>query len=105
MERTKAKLPILHPIARRIEDRSGMLHGLHALEDDSLGHAIAHADEALRPNLSPDLWMKRREALRQPSRDFHGSGRSLFANHSHLHYRRKPTESTAWRHADCPPGP
>ncbi len=71
VERTEAEVPILHLIARRIEDQSGLLHGLHALEGDSFGRAIAHADEVLRPNLSPDRRVKRKAALRQPSRDFH----------------------------------
>lgn len=71
VERTEAEVPILHLIARRIEDRSDLLHGLHALEGDSFGRAIAHADEVLRPNLSPDPRVKRKAALRQPSRDFH----------------------------------
>jgi len=71
VERTEAEVPILHLIARRIEDQSGLLHGLHAMEGDSFGRAIAHADEVLRPNPSPDPRVKRGEALRQPSRDFH----------------------------------
>jgi len=71
VERTEAEVPILHLIARRIEDLSGLLHGLHALDGDTFGRAIAHADEVLRPNLSPDPRVKRKEALRQPSRDFH----------------------------------
>jgi error-prone DNA polymerase len=71
VERTEAHVPILHLIARRLEDRSDLLHGLHALDGDTFGRAIAHADEVLRPNLSPDPRVKRKEALRQPSRDFH----------------------------------
>jgi error-prone DNA polymerase len=97
VERTEAHVPILHLIARRLEDRSELLHGLHALErqavqpghseqsramadsshvrsapaGDAFGRAIAHADEVLRPNLSPDPRVKRKEALRQLSRDFH----------------------------------
>ena len=71
VERTEAHVPILHLIARRLEDRSDLLQGLHALDGDTFGRAIAHADEVLRPNLSPDPRVKRKEALRQPSRDFH----------------------------------
>nr|WP_027285601.1 error-prone DNA polymerase [Rubritepida flocculans] len=70
VERTEAHVPILHLIARRLQDRSDLLHGLHALEEDVFGRAIAPADEVLRPNLSPDPRVKRKEALRQPSRDF-----------------------------------
>jgi error-prone DNA polymerase len=71
VERTEAHVPILHLIARRLEDRSDLLQGLHALDGDTFGRAIAHADEVLRPNLSPDPRVRRKEALRQPSRDFH----------------------------------
>jgi error-prone DNA polymerase len=71
VERTEAHVPILHLIARRLEDRTALLHGLHRLNGDTFGRAIAHADEVLRPNLSPDPRVKRKEALRQPSRDFH----------------------------------
>jgi error-prone DNA polymerase len=71
VERTEAHVPILHLIARKLEDRTALLHGLHRLDGDTFGRAIAHADEVMRPNLSPDPRVKRKEALRQPSRDFH----------------------------------
>jgi error-prone DNA polymerase len=71
LERTEAHVPILHLLVRKLEDHSGLLHGLHALNGDTWAKAIAPADEVLRPNLSPDPRVKRKEALRQPSRDFH----------------------------------
>jgi error-prone DNA polymerase len=71
LERTEAHVPILHLLVRKLEDHSDLLHGLHALDGDTWARTIAHADEVLRPNLSPDPRVKRKEALRQPSRDFH----------------------------------
>jgi error-prone DNA polymerase len=71
LERTEAHVPILHLLVRKLEDHSALLHGLHALDGDTWAKTIAHADEVLRPNLSPDPRVKRKEALRQPSRDFH----------------------------------
>ncbi len=71
LERTEAHVPILHLLVRKLEDHSALLHGLHELDGDTWARNIAHADEVLRPNLSPDPRVKRKEALRQPSRDFH----------------------------------
>ncbi|WP_431305518.1 error-prone DNA polymerase [Sediminicoccus sp. BL-A-41-H5] len=71
LERTEAHVPILHLLVRKLEDHSALLHGLHELDGDTWARGIAHADEVLRPNLSPDPRVKRKEALRQPSRDFH----------------------------------
>jgi len=71
LERTEAHVPILHLLVRKLEDHSALLHGLHELDGDTWAKTIAHADEVLRPNLSPDPRVKRKEALRQPSRDFH----------------------------------
>jgi len=71
LERTEAHVPILHLLVRKLEDHSALLHGLHELDGDTWGRAIAHADEVLRPNLSPDPRVKRAAALKQPSRDFH----------------------------------
>jgi error-prone DNA polymerase len=71
LERTEAHVPILHLLVRKLEDHSALLHGLHELDGDTWARTIAHADEVLRPNLSPDPRVKRKEALRQPSRDFH----------------------------------
>jgi error-prone DNA polymerase len=70
LERTEAHVPILHLLVRKLEDHSALLHGLHELDGDTWARTIAHADEVLRPNLSPDPRVKRKEALRQPSRDF-----------------------------------
>jgi len=71
LERTEAHVPILHLLVRKLEDHSALLHGLHELDGDTWARTIAHADEVLRPNLSPDPRVKRKEALKQPSRDFH----------------------------------
>ncbi len=70
LERTEAHVPILHLLVRKLEDHSALLHGLHELDGDTWARTIAHADEVLRPNLSPDPRVKRKEALKQPSRDF-----------------------------------
>ncbi|MFC7552230.1 OB-fold nucleic acid binding domain-containing protein [Pseudoroseomonas wenyumeiae] len=44
----EAEVPILHLIARRLEDRSDLLDGLHRLGGAALQPPLAHADEVAR---------------------------------------------------------
>jgi error-prone DNA polymerase len=44
----EAEVPILHLIARRLEDRSDLLDGLHRLGGPGLQPPLAHADEVAR---------------------------------------------------------
>ncbi|WP_206931571.1 error-prone DNA polymerase [Roseococcus thiosulfatophilus] len=67
VERTEARVPILHLITRRIEDGSHLLGGL---DDAAFDTALARADEVGRGGLGPRRMRGAMPALAQPSRDF-----------------------------------
>ncbi len=61
-----SEVPIIHLVVRRLHDWSGLLDGLHMLEEgEAFARSIARADEVRRPDPG-----SRRPAL-PPSRDFH----------------------------------
>ncbi|MBB3900498.1 error-prone DNA polymerase [Roseococcus suduntuyensis] len=67
VERTEALVPILHLIARRIEDGSHLLGGL---DDTAFDGALARADEVGRGGPAPRRAGVAAVGLAQPSRDF-----------------------------------
>lgn len=73
----QSAVPIIHLLVKRLHDWSGMLDGLHRLEDDdpSWKRTLARADEVERPNLHDPRDPAIRDAKRNatampPSRDF-----------------------------------
>ena len=62
------EVPIIHLIARHIEDRTDLLDRLHLLEDARWDAAMARADEVRRPGYSREASPRIRLP---PSRDFH----------------------------------
>jgi error-prone DNA polymerase len=72
-----AEVPIIHLVVRRLHDWSGLLDGLHRLEDPAAtwGRVLANADEVRSPNLhdtrDPAVRAgKSGSAAMPPSRDF-----------------------------------
>ncbi|PWS37654.1 error-prone DNA polymerase [Falsiroseomonas bella] len=73
----QAEVPIIHLVVRRLHDWSGLLDGLHRLEDPATtwGRVLANADEVRSPNLhdprDPAVRAgKSGAAAMPPSRDF-----------------------------------
>jgi error-prone DNA polymerase len=73
----QAEVPIIHLVVRTLHDWSGLLDGLHRLEDPALpwNRVLANADEVRSPNLhdprDPAIRAaKRGSAAMPPSRDF-----------------------------------
>jgi error-prone DNA polymerase len=62
-----SEVPIIHLVVRRLHDWSGLLDGLHMLEEgEAFARSIARADEVRRPDPG-----SRRGPMLPPSRDFH----------------------------------
>ncbi|WP_237216805.1 error-prone DNA polymerase [Falsiroseomonas oryziterrae] len=76
VERTETQeVPIIHLVVRHLYDWSGLLDGLHTLEDANWDRVLANADEVRSPNLhdprDPAIRAARKgSAAMPPSRDF-----------------------------------